>query len=154
MVTFAWVLAATTAAVAPADCAVDRVWIDAAPAPVAFRVELADTPSSRARGLMHRKTMATDAGMLFLYESPRGAVFWMKDTPLALDMIFADQTGTIRHIHPNARPYDEAPIPGGDGILAVLEVHAGTAARLGLAPGQRLAHPALPQNQAAWPCRR
>lgn len=139
---------------AAVDCAPDRLSIATAAGPQSFRVELADTPHSRATGLMGRRDLAPDAGMLFLYEMPRGALFWMKDTPLPLDMIFADSRGVITHIHENARPFDETPIDGGDAVLAVLELNGGTAARLGLAVGQAMAHPALPQDAAAWPCAR
>lgn len=141
-------------AVPPARCAPDIVSLATASGVQSFHAEIADTPARRARGLMGRTQMAADAGMLFLYESPRRALFWMKDTPLPLDMIFADSTGTITHIHHNARPFDETPIDGGEDVLAVLEVNGGTAARLGLAEGQAMAHAALPQDRAAWPCAR
>ncbi len=133
-------------------CAADRVVIETAKGPRAFRVEVAATPAARSRGLMGRHDLDADQGMLFLYDAPQPALFWMKDTPLALDMIFADATGRVSHVHPDARPFDETPIPGGDDVLAVVEVRAGTAARLGIGPGARLAHPALPQRGAAWPC--
>ncbi|MFB2531416.1 DUF192 domain-containing protein [Paracoccus sp. p4-l81] len=147
-------LLAAPAVAAPANCADDRLLVATAAGSRVFAVELAADAASRARGLMHRRDLAADAGMLFLYESPREAWFWMKNTPLALDMIFADATGRITHIHENARPMDETPIPGGTGVLAVLEVKAGTARRLGLAVGQPMAHPRLDQATAAWPCRR
>uniref|UniRef100_UPI0024B93C3B DUF192 domain-containing protein n=3 Tax=Rhodobacterales TaxID=204455 RepID=UPI0024B93C3B len=93
------------------------------------------------------------------YETPRESSFWMKNTYLPLDIVFMDARGVIRYIHRNARPLDETPIPGalaGDPDplrLAILEVAAGEADRLGLATGQPMAYPALDQGQAAWPCR-
>lgn len=97
--------------------------------------------------------------MLFVYPEPQPVSFWMRNTLIPLDLIFFDETGVIRHIHRNARPLDETPIPGaaiGDprpDRLMVLEIAGGEAARLGLAAGQQLAHPALDRAGAAWPCR-
>ncbi len=76
--------------------------------------------------------MAKSAGMLFLYEQPQRAVFWMKNTLIPLDMIFADATGVVRHVHANAIPHDETGIDGGADILAILEINGGLAARLGI----------------------
>lgn len=124
-----------------------------------FAVELADTPESRARGLMWRELLAPGQGMLFIYESPRPAAFWMKNTLIPLDMIFIDALGMVRHVHPMARPHDLTPVPGAVADdpaperLMVLEIAGGEAARLGLAPGAALAHPGLPQDSAALPCR-
>lgn len=117
-----------------------------------FTVELADTPAERAQGLMFRDSLATSAGMLFLYERPQPASFWMKNTLIPLDMIFADRTGLVTHVHANAVPGDETPIPGGTDVQAVLEINGGLAARLGIAPGAELRHPGLDQTVALWPC--
>lgn len=117
-----------------------------------FRVELADTDATRMQGLMHRERMARGAGMLFVYEAPSRAVFWMKNTLIPLDMIFADPTGTVTRVHENAIPHDETPIDGGAGVSAVLEINGGLARKLGIAPGHVLRHPALAQDIAAWPC--
>lgn len=108
-----------------------------------FEVELAVTPRQRAWGLMFRHTLAADRGMLFLFarEAPRS--FWMKNTPLALDLLFLDHTGAIVAIARDARPFDETPIPSRLPAAAVLEVVAGTAARLALAPGDRVRHRAF-----------
>ena len=76
----------------------------------------------------------------------------MKNTLIPLDMIFADETGTVRRIHENAVPLDRTPIPGGDGIQYVLEINGGMSATLGLSPGDEMRHPAIAQNLAAWPC--
>lgn len=117
-----------------------------------FAIELADTEAERARGLMFRKHMNRDAGMLFVYDAPRPVAFWMKNTLIPLDMIFADRTGTVRHVHHMAKPHDETPIFGGDGILAVLEINGGLARRLGLDAGSEMRHPAFDADAAAWPC--
>ncbi|MDN5568319.1 MAG: DUF192 domain-containing protein [Paracoccus sp. (in: a-proteobacteria)] len=126
---------------------------------LSFRIEVADTPDARAQGLMYRKQVPANTGMLFIYERPQPVSFWMRNTLVPLDMIFLDQAGVIRHIHPNARPLDESPVPGaaiGDPHperLMVLEIAGGEADRLGLKEGQSLAHPAINPKNAAFPCR-
>ncbi|MFB9151154.1 DUF192 domain-containing protein [Roseovarius ramblicola] len=118
----------------------------------AFRVELADTEAERAQGLMHRDTLATSAGMLFVYPRPQRVSFWMKNTLIPLDMIFMDATGTVRRIGHEARPLDETPVFGGTGIQTVLEINGGMARRIGIAPGWEMRHPAVDDAAAAWPC--
>ncbi len=137
---------------AQATCAPDRVDLRWSGGSESFAVELADSPDERSRGLMFRAEMAPDAGMLFVYESPRRASFWMKNTLIPLDMIFADATGRVTRVHSNAVPGDLTPIDGGTDVVFVLEVNGGLAARLGIAPGAALRHPAVPQTAAAWPC--
>ena len=117
-----------------------------------FFVEVADSSAERARGLMHRESLPSGAGMLFIYGWPRHVAFWMRNTLIPLDMIFLGRDGRIRHIHENAIPLDETPIPGGDDILAVLEINGGLSRQLGLDVGDELQHPGLPQKFAAWPC--
>lgn len=156
----AWARAQEAVPVAtPAQCHPDRllVRLDDERA-LAFKVELADTVESRAQGLMFRTSLGAGHGMLFIYESPQRVSFWMRNTLIPLDMIFIDRAGVIRHIHQNARPLDETSIPGaavGDPSperLMVLEIAGGEAARLGLVPGQPVAHPALDGQEEAWPC--
>ncbi len=117
-----------------------------------FRVDVADDPAERSQGLMNVPEMARGKGMLFLYENPQRATFWMKNTLIPLDMIFMDPTGTITHIHENAVPLDESTIDGGTGVLAVLEINGGLARRIGIDVGDELRHPGLEQDTAAWPC--
>lgn len=117
-----------------------------------FSIELADDAGERAQGLMFRETMPKSAGMLFVYEAPQRAVFWMKNTLLPLDMIFADAAGRVTRVHSGAVPLDETPIDGGPGVQYVLEINAGLAAGLGIAPGAELRHPAIAQSDAAWRC--
>jgi uncharacterized protein len=117
-----------------------------------FTVELADDPAERAQGLMNRPSMPRSAGMLFLYERPQRATFWMRNTLIPLDMIFMDETGTVTRVHENAVPLDETTIDGGDGVLAVLEINGGLARAIGIAEGSELRHPGLDQSIAAWPC--
>lgn len=147
------------AAVAGAPvCRPDLALIMGGDSAVGITVEIADDAGERARGLMYRKALPPGQGMLFVYEAPQPVSFWMRNTPIALDMIFVDAQGEIRHIHPMARPLDETPIAGaaiGDPAperLMVLEIAGGEAARLGIRPGMLLAHPALPQARAKVPC--
>lgn len=137
---------------ANAACRDDQVEFRSTSGISRFAVEVADDPAERARGLMFRESLPASAGMLFLYDSPQTASFWMRNTLIPLDIIFMDRFGTVRHVHPNARPKDETPLPGGDDVLAVVEINGGLAARLGIAKGSVMRHPALHQSDAAWPC--
>lgn len=144
------IMLATTAL---ADCRPDSVSLRGPDgAMMQFRVEVADDDAERARGLMFREDMSPSAGMLFLYESPRRAQFWMKNTLIPLDIIFADEAGRVTRVHSDAVPMDTTGIDGGEGVLAVLEINGGLAARLGIGPGFEMRHPALDQDIAAWPC--
>lgn len=142
------------AAVAGADtgCDPSRVDLRGPSGRVQFSVEMVDTPAERARGLMFREDMARSAGMLFVYETPQAAVFWMENTLIPLDMIFADASGKVTRVHADARPLDRTPIDGGEGVQFVLEVNGGLAARLGIGPGAEMRHPAIPTDTAVWPC--
>lgn len=113
-----------------------------------FNIELALTPAQHAQGLMHRTAMPEDSGMLFIFQSPRKASFWMKDTLIPLDMIFVHPDGTIHHIHHNARPQDETSITAQFPAKAVLELNGGTADKLGIKEGDQLIH-RLFRNDAA-----
>lgn len=103
-----------------------------------FRVELAQTDVERARGLMQRKEMAPDHGMLFVFEAEGPRYFWMKDTPLSLDIIFVDEAGKIIRIADHTVPFSEKIIPSMGDALYVLEVLAGTCERLGINVGDQL----------------
>ena len=124
----------------------------------AIHIEIADDKAERAQGLMNRTELAADSGMLFIFDAPREAAFWMKNTLIPLDMLFMDAKGVLRHIHASATPLDLTPVPGaapGDPSperLMVLEIAGGEAARLGLQVGMAMSHPRLDQTQAAAPC--
>lgn len=106
-----------------------------------FKVEIADTDVTRARGLMYRSQMAADAGMLFDYKFETETAFWMKNTLIPLDMIFIRADGTIANIAERAVPHDETSIPSDGAVRGVLEVNGGTAARLGIKPGDKVLNP-------------
>ena len=139
------------AGAALADCEPGRVDLRGDWGTARFSVEVADDPQERSVGLMRRESLPRSAGMLFVYERPQRAVFWMKDTLIPLDMIFMDEAGTVTHIHENARPLDLTGIDGGDSVRFVLEINGGLARRLGIAEGSQLRHPAI-GDAAAWPC--
>ena len=109
-----------------------------------FTVELATTPADMARGLMNRRSMGANEGMLFDYrrEMP-GISFWMKNTFIPLDMLFIKADGTILNIHERAIPQNETPIFAAGPVRLVLELNGGTASRLGIKPGDRIRHAVL-----------
>jgi uncharacterized protein len=139
-------------AMAEATCAPDRLDLRWTDGDEAFAVEVADDAEERSRGLMFREELAPASGMLFVYDAPRRVQFWMKNTLIPLDMVFADPTGTVTRVHEGAVPGDLTPIDGGDGVQFVLEINAGLAGKLGIVPGATLRHPAIPAATAAWPC--
>jgi uncharacterized protein len=95
-----------------------------------FTAEVAVTQAEQAQGLMNRTELAEDAAMLFPFENPRIASFWMKNTLIPLDMFFIRADGTIDRIAENTIPNSEMPVASGREVSAVLEVKGGTAARL------------------------
>lgn len=105
-----------------------------------FFVEIADDEPERNRGLMYRKVMAPDRGMLFDFHTPREVAFWMKNTLIPLDIIYIRADGTVLSIARNTTPLSEAPIPSGGPILGVLELAGGRAAEIGLLPGDKVVH--------------
>ena len=90
---------------------------------------------------MFRRTMAPDAGMLFDYKTPIVATMWMRNTLIPLDMLFVDAQGRIVNIHERAVPQSLDVIAAAAPVRAVIELNGGTAARLGIVPGDRVQHP-------------
>lgn len=101
----------------------------------AYTVEVAIDDEARARGLMNRKTMPRDHGMLFIFPTVAENAFWMKNTLIPLDMIFINADGTIRSIHPMAEPESRKIIKSGGPVKAGLEINGGEAKKKGLKPG-------------------
>ena len=113
---------------------------------IKFTVELAVTRAEQERGLMFRKSLAPDRGMLFPYNPPQRAAFWMKNTLIPLDIIYIAPDGRVLSIARNAVPHDETPLPSGGVIRGVLEIPGGRAAQLGILPGDRVLNKIFPKG--------
>jgi uncharacterized protein len=107
-----------------------------------FQVEVADTPEERSRGLMFRERMPENQGMLFVFPETLPVGFWMQNTILPLDLLFVAEDGEVRAILPGV-PFSTDTISPGEPVRFVLELNAGTAAREGIAVGDRLSHPII-----------
>jgi uncharacterized membrane protein (UPF0127 family) len=99
-----------------------------------FTVEVAGSPEQQERGLMFRRSLDPDHGMIFPYNPPQKAAFWMKNTWIPLDIVFVRSDGTIARIT-HAKAMDLTPLPSGEPIAAVLEIAGGRAAQLGIHEG-------------------
>jgi hypothetical protein len=107
----------------------------------AFQVEVANNDATREHGLMDRRYMAADHGMLFEFDGEAPVAFWMKNTYIPLDMIFISPSGVVTHIAANAEPLSERVIPSGGPCIAVVELNGGAAASIGLKVGDKVRHP-------------
>ncbi|MGE0256539.1 MAG: DUF192 domain-containing protein [Alphaproteobacteria bacterium] len=108
-----------------------------------FTVELALSPDQKTQGLMYRREMAADAGMLFVYDRPQLLSMWMQNTYLPLDMLFIASGGRVAHIVERTVPLSTTIVSSRERVVAVLELNAGTVARLGLARGDMVRHALL-----------
>ena len=116
-----------------------------------FEVELALTPERRRRGLMHRRELAPDAGMLFVFDAPGVQAMWMRNTPLSLDMLFFGDDGALLGVARDAAPHSPRQILSPPDTRYVLELRAGAARSLGLGPGARLLDAAALPRPGAVP---
>jgi len=119
----------------PAGLAQTVVTIHSANGAHRFTTEVAATPDEQERGLMFRRSLAPDRGMIFPYDPPVDAAFWMKNTLISLDMIFIRKDGTIARIAAERTPESLEPVPAGEPVAAVLEIAGGRAAELGIKQG-------------------
>jgi len=143
----AWQARPKSAAVAATPSSkLDTVEILTSRGRVRFTVELAVTKAEQARGLMFRKSLAPDRGMLFPYDPPQRAAFWMKNTLIPLDIVYIAPDGRVLSIARNAVPHDETPLPSGGIIRGVLEIPGGRAAQLGILPGDRVFNKIFPKG--------
>jgi uncharacterized protein len=115
-----------------------HLMIVSATGPHRFNVELAETPGQMEQGLMFRRSLASDAGMLFDFKQPTVATMWMRNTLIPLDMLFVDQRGLIVNIAQRAVPESDQTIAAAAPVRAVIELNGGTAERLGIQPGDRV----------------
>ncbi len=126
----------------PADAAAGRLLeltiVTANDAQHGYQVEVARSIEEQARGLMYRREMAADHGMIFPFSPPRRATFWMANTYLPLDMIFIAPGGTIESIIANAEPLTTTQRSSIGAVSAVLELNAGEAARIGAKAGDKV----------------
>jgi uncharacterized membrane protein (UPF0127 family) len=134
-----WAIAATLVAPALAD-PLEPLTISTQTGQHAFSVEVAATSATRERGLMDRRFMPMDRGMLFEFERDGSVAFWMKDTYIPLDMIFIARNGAVTRIVDRAEPLSETAIPSGGPCAAVLELNGGVAAQIGLRTGDKVRH--------------
>ena len=108
-----------------------------------FQVWLADNDRSRQQGLMFVRDLPADQGMLFLFERPQLVSFWMKNTYVSLDIVFIAPDGVVANVVHDTQPLSLSPIESVAPVMGVLELVAGTAARIGLVAGDRVRNPAL-----------
>ena len=106
----------------------------------AFQVEVMRTPDQRAKGLMFRRYMPPDRGMLFDFGASEPVAMWMQNTYIPLDMLFIRKDGTVARIAENAEPLSTRTIPSGEPVLSVLELNGGVARQLGIKPGDKVEH--------------
>ena len=112
-----------------------------------FQVEFADTDLTREFGLMCRRRVAPDRGMLFDFKVPmQNVAFWMRNTIIPLDIVYIRPDGTVVSIAKNVPALDESPVPAGGTVRGVLELAAGRADQLGLQPGDRILHRIFPRG--------
>jgi uncharacterized membrane protein (UPF0127 family) len=121
--------------------------IETANGPQRFEVELALSPRQQQQGLMYRRSMAANAGMLFVYDGLAPVSMWMKNTFIPLDMLFIDAEGRIVRIVERTVPHSLETISAGRPVSGVLELNGGSASRLGIKPGDRVVHPAIKGSQ-------
>jgi uncharacterized membrane protein (UPF0127 family) len=105
-----------------------------------FSIEVADDPKQQAQGLMFRPSLPANAGMLFVFDPPRQAKFWMRNTMIPLDMIFIDDTGRVESIAERNDPYSERVSSSQADVRAVLEINGGQSRQLGIEPGAQEVH--------------
>lgn len=106
----------------------------------AFQVEVMRTADQRAKGLMFRRYMPPDRGMLFDFGASEPVAMWMQNTYIPLDMLFIRKDGTVARIAENAEPLSTRTIPSGEPVLSVLELNGGVARQLGIKPGDKVEH--------------
>lgn len=108
-----------------------------------FNIEVMVTDQERALGLMFRRSLPEDGGMLFIYDPPQPATMWMRNTLIPLDIVFISVDGCVHRIESNAEPFSETLIPSDGDVAAVLELNGGEADKIGLKRGDKVIYPGL-----------
>jgi uncharacterized membrane protein (UPF0127 family) len=121
--------------------------IESAGATHSFQVEIADDPAERSRGLMFRREMADEHGMLFDFGSDQPASFWMQNTYIPLDMLFIESDGTIESIAERTTPLSQRSVTSRGAVRYVLEINGGLSDELGIAAGDKVIGPAIEERQ-------
>jgi uncharacterized membrane protein (UPF0127 family) len=133
-------------------CDPDKIKIIANPDNLIFNIEIADDPTEQARGLMFRPALPADAGMLFIFDPPRPASFWMHNTMIPLDMIFIDDTGRVESIAVRNDTYSQRSSSSLGDVRAVLEINSGLSRQLGIAAGAQMIHAAFEKTPEGLRC--
>ena len=113
-----------------------------------FTIEVATTDQERALGLMFRRSLPENSGMLFIYDPPQSATMWMKNTLIPLDMVFISAEGKVHRIESNTEPFSTTVIPSEGEVVGVLELNAGEADKIGLKRGDKVVYPGLTNQES------
>lgn len=113
-----------------------------------FTIEVATTDQERALGLMFRRSLPENSGMLFIYDPPQSATMWMKNTLIPLDMVFISAEGKVHRIESNTEPFSTTVIPSEGEVVGVLELNAGEADKIGLKRGDKVVYPGLANQES------
>ena len=140
--TTAFALSFTTSH-ATINCDPGRIEIATDQGNQSFSIEIADDPDEQARGLMFRPALPADAGMLFIFDPPRPASFWMHNTMIPLDMIFIDDTGRVDSIAERIDTFSQQASSSLGDVRAVLEINGGLSRQMGIVPGAQVIHVAF-----------
>jgi uncharacterized membrane protein (UPF0127 family) len=103
-----------------------------------FKIELAVTPEEQSQGLMFRKNLRPDSGMLFVGSRDELRSFWMRNTYIPLDMLFIDSHNEVKHIHYGAKPFDDTSISSQYPVQYVLEINASRAKKCNIRQGTKM----------------
>jgi uncharacterized protein len=137
------VLLVGLAVAAAAAAKLETLVFETAGGPRAFQIEVAATPEQRETGLMYRRSMPDDYGMLFDFGGPQEITMWMKNTYVSLDMVFVSEEGRVTRIAERTEPLSTRIISSGGKARYVVEIAGGAARRIGLKPGDRVVHPRI-----------
>jgi uncharacterized protein len=129
----------------------ETLTIETRTGPREFSIEVARTPDQQAMGLMYRTSLPDTQGMLFPHSEPREVTMWMRNTYIPLDMVFIRTDGVVHRIEANTEPMSERVIASQGLVGGVLEIAGGAAARLGIAPGDKVRHTLIGADQQAAP---